>query len=93
VTVVYSGGSSYTIIAGRSASITGPYVDPQGTGRMNAGGMEVQGADQGMIGPGSAYVFQDGSHSDLVYHYDDAFDSGDAGCRCGRSPGRRTAGR
>jgi arabinan endo-1,5-alpha-L-arabinosidase len=71
-------GSSYNIIAGRSTSITGPYVDPQGTDMMNAGGMEVQGADQGMIGPGSAYVFQDGSHSDLVYHYYDAFDSGDA---------------
>ena len=71
-------GSSYNIIAGRSRSITGPYVDPQGTDMMNAGGMEVQGASQGMIGPGSAYVFQDGGHSDLVYHYYDAFDSADA---------------
>jgi arabinan endo-1,5-alpha-L-arabinosidase len=64
---------------GRSTSVTGPYVDPSGTDMMNAGGMEVQGADQGMIGPGSAYVFHASDGSDLlVYHYYDAFSSGDA---------------
>jgi arabinan endo-1,5-alpha-L-arabinosidase len=72
-------GSSYSIIVGRSASVTGPYLDPNGTDMMNAGGMEVQGADQGMIGPGSAYVFHASNGSDLlVYHYYDAFSSGDA---------------
>jgi arabinan endo-1,5-alpha-L-arabinosidase len=71
-------GSSYSIIVGRSTSITGPYVDPQGTAMMNGGGMEVQGAVQGMIGPGSASVFQGATGSYLVYHYYDAFSSGDA---------------
>lgn len=70
-------GSSYNIIAGRSTSITGPYLDPQGTSMMNAGGMEVEGADQGMIGPGSSSIYQNGSRSYLVYHYYDAFASGD----------------
>jgi len=69
--------STYRIMAGRSASVTGPYVDPGGTSMMNSGGMEVQGSDEGMIGPGSSSIFTDGSRSYLVYHYYDAFHSGD----------------
>jgi arabinan endo-1,5-alpha-L-arabinosidase len=69
--------STYRIMAGRSASVTGPYVDPAGTSMMNSGGMEVQGSDEGMIGPGSSSIFTDGSRSYLVYHYYDAFRSGD----------------
>ena len=69
--------STYRIMAGRSQNITGPYVDPAGTPMMNSGGMEVQGSDEGMIGPGSSSVFTDGSQSYLVYHYYDAFDNGD----------------
>jgi arabinan endo-1,5-alpha-L-arabinosidase len=70
--------SSYQIIAGRSKSVTGPYTDPAGTDLMNAGGMEVQGADEGMIGPGSPQVFTSGGRPFLVYHYYDAFSNGDA---------------
>jgi len=70
-------GSSYRIMAGRSASVTGPYVDPNGTSLLNSGGMELQGSDEGMIGPGSSSVYQDGSRSYLVYHYYDAFENGD----------------
>lgn len=40
--------------------------------------MEVQGADEGMIGPGSPQVFTSGSRPFLVYHYYDAFSNGDA---------------
>jgi arabinan endo-1,5-alpha-L-arabinosidase len=69
--------STYRIMAGRSASVTGPYVDPAGTSMMNSGGMEVQGSDEGMIGPGSSSIFTDGSRSYLVYHYYDAFHNGD----------------
>jgi arabinan endo-1,5-alpha-L-arabinosidase len=69
--------STYRIMAGRSASVTGPYVDPAGTSMMNSGGMEVQGSDEGMIGPGSSSIFTDGSRSYLVYHYYDAFHGGD----------------
>ena len=69
--------STYRIMAGRSASVTGPYVDPAGTPMMNSGGMEVQGSDEGMIGPGSSSIFADGTRSSLVYHYYDAFHNGD----------------
>jgi arabinan endo-1,5-alpha-L-arabinosidase len=69
-------GSSYRIMVGRSVSVTGPYVDPNGTAMMNGGGMELQGSDEGMIGPGSSSIYQDGSRDYLVYHYYDAFDAG-----------------
>jgi arabinan endo-1,5-alpha-L-arabinosidase len=71
--------STYHIQAGRSKSITGPYVDASGIDMLNGGGMEVQGADAGMIGPGSPFVFatRDGGQW-LAYHYYDAFDNGDA---------------
>ena len=70
--------STYHIQVGRSTSITGPYVDAAGTDMMNGGGMEVQGTDAGMIGAGGEFVFGDGGSADLVYHYYDAFDNGDA---------------
>jgi arabinan endo-1,5-alpha-L-arabinosidase len=74
--------STYHIQVGRSASITGPYVDASGTAMLSGGGMEVQGTDAGMIGPGSPFVFGPGAGGPaaplLVYHYYDAFDSGDA---------------
>jgi arabinan endo-1,5-alpha-L-arabinosidase len=44
---------------------------------MNSGGMEVQGSDEAMIGPGSSSICTEGSRSYLVYHYYDAFDNGD----------------
>lgn len=69
--------STYRIIVGRSRAVTGPYLDPAGTAMTNAGGMEVQGTDQGMIGPGSESLFTAGGRSYLVYHYYDAFHNGD----------------
>jgi hypothetical protein len=47
-------------------------------GHRNGGGMEVQGTDAGMIGPGGEFVFSGGGSDWLVYHYYDAFDNGDA---------------
>jgi arabinan endo-1,5-alpha-L-arabinosidase len=70
--------STYHIQVGRSADITGPYTDASGTAMLNGGGMEVQGTDAGMIGPGSPFVFTTHGQEWLVYHYYDAFDSGDA---------------
>jgi arabinan endo-1,5-alpha-L-arabinosidase len=70
--------STYHVQVGRSTSITGPYVDAAGTDMMSGGGMEVQGTDAGMIGPGSPFVFSQGSQPYLVYHFYDAFSSGDA---------------
>jgi arabinan endo-1,5-alpha-L-arabinosidase len=70
-------GSSYRIMVGRSAAVTGPYTDPNGTSMLSSGGMELQGSDEGMIGPGSSSVYSAGSRSYLVYHYYDAFENGD----------------
>lgn len=71
--------STYHIQVGRATSITGPYTDAAGVNMLNGGGMEVQGTDEGMIGPGSPFVFMAGANRPwLVYHYYDAFDSGDA---------------
>jgi arabinan endo-1,5-alpha-L-arabinosidase len=70
--------STYHVQVGRSRSITGPYLDAAGTGMMNGGGMEVQGTDAVMIGPGGEFVFTSGGPSYLVCHYYDAFDNGDA---------------
>jgi arabinan endo-1,5-alpha-L-arabinosidase len=70
--------STYHIQVGRSASITGPYVDAYGPAMLSGGGMEVQGTDAGMIGPGSPFLFNAGGGQDwLVYHYYDAYDAGD----------------
>lgn len=70
--------STYHIEVGRSASVTGPYTDASGTAMTNGGGMEVQGTDAGMIGPGTPFVLGQGPAASLVYHYYDAFDNGDA---------------
>jgi arabinan endo-1,5-alpha-L-arabinosidase len=71
--------STYHIQVGRSTIITGPYEDAYGTAMLDGGGMEVQGTDAGMIGPGSPFIFSPGSGQDwLVYHYYDAYDAGDA---------------
>jgi len=70
--------STYHIQVGRSTSVTGPYVDASGTAMTNGGGMEVQGTDAGMIGPGGEFVFTSGASDWLVYHYYDAFDNGAA---------------
>jgi arabinan endo-1,5-alpha-L-arabinosidase len=70
--------STYHVQVGRSTSVTGPYVDASGTDMMNGGGMEVQGTDAGMTGPGGEFIFNGGGSDYLVYHYYDAFDNGDA---------------
>jgi arabinan endo-1,5-alpha-L-arabinosidase len=70
--------STYHIQVGRSASVTGPYADAAGVAMSDGGGMEVQGTDAGMIGPGSPFIFATRGGQDwLVYHYYDAFSSGD----------------
>lgn len=69
-------GSSYEIVVGRSQSVTGPYVDPNGTAMTAGGGMELLGSDEGMIGPGSPSVYSGTSGDLIVYHYYDAWDQG-----------------
>lgn len=70
-------GSTYQTIVGRSADITGPYLDPNGAPMTEGGGMELLGSSQGMIGPGSPSVYVSSSGDLIVYHYYDAWDNGD----------------
>jgi arabinan endo-1,5-alpha-L-arabinosidase len=69
-------GSTNEILVGRSQSVTGPFLDPNGTAMSNGGGMELQGGTDGMIGPGSASVALDGSAYLIDYHYYDAWAQG-----------------
>jgi len=70
--------STYHIQVGRSTSVTGPYTDAAGIDMATGGGMEVQGTDAGMIGPGGEFVYQADGRDSLVYHYYDAYSNGDA---------------
>lgn len=68
--------STYWIAVGRSASITGPYVDESGTALLAGGGTEVLGTHGNYIGPGGESVYADADHTLLVYHYYDGADNG-----------------
>lgn len=70
-------GSTYQVIVGRSADLTGPYLDPNGTAMTDGGGMELLGSSEGMIGPGSPSVYMGPGEDLIVYHYYDAWDNGD----------------
>ncbi|RAY15866.1 arabinan endo-1,5-alpha-L-arabinosidase [Actinomadura craniellae] len=70
-------GSTYKIMVGRSASITGPYVDRNGVRLTSGGGTEVLATHGGrVIGPGGQSVYRDGTQDLLVYHYYDRTDGG-----------------
>ncbi len=66
-------GSTYEILVGRSQTITGPFLDPNGTAMSNGGGMGEQGSTDGMIGAAGPSVALDGSTYLIDYHYYDAW--------------------
>jgi arabinan endo-1,5-alpha-L-arabinosidase len=61
--------STYRTMVGRSASITGPYVDRAGRAMTSGGGTEVVATHGAIIGPGGGSVLADTDHDLLVYHY------------------------
>ncbi len=63
--------STYNIRVGRSKSITGPYVDKNGTRMISSGGTKILGNSSNMIGPGGQDVILDGSTYRMIYHYYD----------------------
>jgi arabinan endo-1,5-alpha-L-arabinosidase len=68
--------STYNIRVGRSAQITGPYVDESGTAMTNGGGtLLVSGNDQ-WRGPGHNAVLFVGTRAYNVYHSYNASDAG-----------------
>ena len=60
--------STYNIAVGRSAEVTGPYLDADGVALMDDGGTVVLGTDGAKIGPGGQSV----SDGILAYHFYDA---------------------
>lgn len=60
--------STYNIAVGRSAEVTGPYLDADGVPLLDGGGTPVLGAVDARIGPGGQSV----SDGILAYHFYDA---------------------
>ncbi|MFE0903137.1 arabinan endo-1,5-alpha-L-arabinosidase [Streptomyces rochei] len=68
--------STYKIKVGRSASVTGPYVDSTGKPLLEGGGdLLLQGHGR-YLGTGGQSVFRDRGRDWLAYHYYDARDEG-----------------
>jgi arabinan endo-1,5-alpha-L-arabinosidase len=63
--------STYRVMVGRSSSVTGPYVDRNGTAMTSGGGTEILATHGTVIGPGGQSVLSDSDHDLLVYHYYD----------------------
>jgi arabinan endo-1,5-alpha-L-arabinosidase len=67
--------STYRVMVGRSASITGPYVDRNGVTMTNGGGTEVVATHGSIIGPGHEALIPDSDGWLMAYHYYTATDS------------------
>ena len=61
--------STYRVMVGRSASITGPYVDRNGVAMTAGGGTEIMAGHGAIHGPGHEAVITDADGDLLVYHY------------------------
>ena len=57
------------MMVGRSASITGPYVDRAGVAMTSGGGTEILASHGSFHGPGHQAVITDVDGDILVYHY------------------------
>ena len=71
--------STYRIMVGRSTSVTGPYVDRNGTAMTAGGGTEVLAGHGSVHGPGHQAVLTDTDGDVLFYHY--YADNGDVPAR------------
>jgi arabinan endo-1,5-alpha-L-arabinosidase len=70
--------STYNIRVGRSADVTGPYVDRKGTDLMLEGGELLLGTEGSRIGPGHASVYTEGGTNWMSYHFYDGDRAGAA---------------
>ena len=68
--------STYNIRAGRSANITGPYVDRDGKGMDRGGGTLLLETKDRFVGPGGQTIYLDDGIYRLVNHYYDRSDRG-----------------
>jgi arabinan endo-1,5-alpha-L-arabinosidase len=60
--------STYNIRVGRSANVTGPYVDRNGVQMMNSGGTQIVAGNTTWRGPGHNSVFFVGNNAYNMYH-------------------------
>lgn len=63
--------STYRVMVGRSTSVTGPYVDRNGTAMTSGGGTEILAGHGSIHGPGHQAVLADSDADALFYHYYD----------------------
>jgi arabinan endo-1,5-alpha-L-arabinosidase len=68
--------STYEIRVGRSASVTGPYLDKNGVDLRNSGGTLFLATESNRIGPGHAGLLRAGPTEWFSYHYYDAKNHG-----------------
>jgi len=68
--------STYKIMVGRAAKITGPYTDRSGKRMDQGGGDLLLAGDDRFRGPGGQSVFLDGNTYRLVHHVYDTFQNG-----------------
>jgi arabinan endo-1,5-alpha-L-arabinosidase len=68
--------STYEIRVGRSAHITGPYLDKNGVNMLTGGGSLFLGREGRFIGPGQTGILRDGSNEWVSYHYYDGSNFG-----------------
>jgi arabinan endo-1,5-alpha-L-arabinosidase len=61
--------STYRVMVGRSASVTGPYTDRGGAAMTAGGGTEILAGHGSVHGPGHQAVIADTDADVLVYHY------------------------
>jgi arabinan endo-1,5-alpha-L-arabinosidase len=67
--------STYRVMVGRSASITGPYADRAGVPMTSGGGTEVLATHGTIFGPGGQSLIADADGWLMIYHYYTATDS------------------
>jgi arabinan endo-1,5-alpha-L-arabinosidase len=61
--------STYRVMVGRSTTITGPYLDRNGTAMTAGGGTQVLAGHGSIHGPGHQAVIGDADGDVLFYHY------------------------
>ncbi len=68
--------STYYTVIGRSASITGPFLDQSGVDMLNGGGTTILTGASPKVAAGGADEFDDGTTQRLAYHFYDANNNG-----------------
>ncbi|HEX8236096.1 MAG TPA: family 43 glycosylhydrolase [Abditibacteriaceae bacterium] len=68
--------STYSVMMGRSKTITGPYLDKAGKDLAKGGGTPFLTTDGQVIGPGHIGIFSEDGFDRFTYHYYDSLNNG-----------------